>query len=176
MWFLNPRRVVFPCVCIALAFVFNVSVSNAQQATKVSGTISAAYTHQDTVVVGDEPGHLFSLALSEGKNVGATEQAMMGGAQVVNMAHSDLLMGNGTQRGYIRFAQDSDTTFANWQGKVTTTLAEDGTPVTTMEGTFSYIKGTGQFVNIKGNGTYKGKLTSKTSYTVEWQGEYSIGE
>ena len=176
MWFLNLRRITLPCLCICLALVLSVSISNAQQATKVSGTISAAYIQQDTISVGDEPGHLLSLTASAGTNAGATEEAMMAGAEVLNMAHSDLVMGNGKQWGYVRFAQGADTTFASWQGSVTTKLAEDGTPTIGLEGTFTYTKGTGQFVGIKGGGTYKGQFTSEAGYTAEWQGEYTISE
>ena len=173
MLFLSSRRGMLVCICLALAL--GISASNAQEATKVSGTISATYTHQDTIVVGDEPGHFLFLTASAGTNAGATEEAILAGAEVLNMAHSDLVMGNGKQWGYVRFAQGADTTFASWQGSVTTKPAEDGAPVTTMEGTFTYTKGTGQFLNIKGSGIYKGEFTSEKGYAAEWQGEYALG-
>jgi hypothetical protein len=34
--------------------------------------------------------------------------------------------------------------------------------------------GAGQYENITGNGTYNGQFTSKSEYTVEWEGEYSL--
>jgi hypothetical protein len=95
---------------------------------------------------------------------------------VVIRGYSDLVKGNGPQQGYIKFGQNGDTAIARWQGKATTTLSAEGTPMITFEGTFSFIKGTGQFENIEGNGTYKGKFISETSYMAEWQGEYVIKE
>ena len=53
-------------------------------------------------------------------------------------------------------------------------LSEDGTPVTTFEGTFTYISGKGAYENIYGNGTYKGKFITKNIYVVMWQAEYAI--
>ena len=74
----------------------------------------------------------------------------------------------------MKLTKKDDTVFAKWKGSVMTTLSAEGTPVTTFEGSFSYIKGTGHFENIHGGGTYKGRFISKTIYTVEWEGEYFI--
>ena len=58
-----------------------------------------------------------------------------------------------------------------WQGKVTTTLGPDQKPITRFEGTWSKLKGTGQYEGVTGAGSYRGRMTSPTDYTVEWNGE-----
>lgn len=174
MWFQIQGRVVTLFVCLVMALAFGTASLNAQDATKISGKITATYTQMDSVVVGDEMGHLLTLLVSEGDNVSTAEYGFMDGAKVTNMGYYDLVNGNGIQQGYIKLAAGDDMAFAKWEGKVTTVLDTAGTPVSSMKGTFTYIKGTGKFENIKGGGTYKGGFTSKTEYAVEWQGEYLI--
>ena len=52
-------------------------------------------------------------------------------------------------------------------GKVTTTLSPDKTPITTFQGTWNKVKGTGRYQGITGSGNYKGHFTSQTEYTVD---------
>jgi hypothetical protein len=98
----------------------------------------------------------------------------MDGAQIVNMSYNDLIQGSGVHNGYIKFTKNGDAIYAKWEGKVTTVQANEGAPTMSLEGIFAYINGTGEFENIKGNGTYKGEFISKTEYLVEWQADYSI--
>ena len=168
------RKATTLSIVLVIVLVICAVQLNAQQPTNISGKITAAATHQDSVIVGDVTNHKISLMVSEGTNVNTGESEFMDGAQVVNMSHSDLIQGNGIHQGYVRFTKDGDTTFAKWQGKVTTKVMPEGEPVTSFEGTYVYIKGTGSFENIKGEGTFKGEFTSKTEYTVEWQASYSV--
>jgi uncharacterized protein affecting Mg2+/Co2+ transport len=59
-------------------------------------------------------------------------------------------------------------------GKNATTISPEGKPVTTLEGSWTYTKGTGKYENIQGSGSYKGKLISRTIFIIEWEGEYFI--
>ncbi len=163
-------------ICLILALTFGFANLSAQEATKISGKLTATYSSLDSIVVGDVAGHTLSLSASEGKNANTGENMFMDGADIVNMSYSDLTQGNGVHIGYVKFTKNGDAIYAKWEGKVTTTQAAEGAPVTSFEGTFKYIKGAGKFENIKGSGTYKGKFTSKTEYSVEWQAEYSIGK
>ena len=174
MRFLTHGRVVALFVCLVMVLAFGTASLNAQDATMISGKFSATYTQMDSVVVGDEMGHLLTLSASEGDNVSTAEYGFMDGAKVTNTGYYDLVMGNGTQQGYIKLAAGEDMAFASWEGKVTTVLDTAGTPVSSFEGTFTYIKGSGKFEGIKGGGTYTGGLTSMTGYAVEWQGKYII--
>ena len=171
---LNRLTALF--VGLALIIAFTPAITMAQQMTKIAGEIKAVYTKQDTTAVGDTERHMLSFAVSEGANVSTAEHEFMDGAQTVNFSFSDLAGGNGPHQGYVKFTKNGDSAFAKWKGKVTTTLSAEDTPVTTFEGTTTWIKGTGKFVNIQGTGAYKGGFTSKTEYAVAWEGEYSIKE
>jgi len=160
--------------CLVLACVLVASNLYAEQPTKISGKITAEITRQDTVAVDDTEGHNMYLQVSEGTNSGDGEEGFMAGALVNNVAFADIVQGNGIHRGYVKFTKDGSSTFASWEGKVTTTPTSDSTSVISHEGTFSYTGGTGQFKNIKGGGKYRGKYTSTGGYVTEWQGEYSL--
>ena len=43
---------------------------------------------------------------------------------------------------------------------------------TTFEGTWEYVKGTGQYATAKGKETYQGQFLAKDRYSVRWRGEY----
>ena len=51
-----------------------------------------------------------------------------------------------------------------------TTVKEDGSWERTWEGTYKITGGTGKFKNIKGSGTYRGKVTAEGAFT-EFEGE-----
>jgi len=172
MGFVKQRSLAVVFVSLVLAFALFASNLSAQETTSVSGTITAAYTHEDSIVVGD--GHILTLGTSEGKNVNAGEHTFMDGAKIVNMSYSDLARGSGVHQGHILFISDADTVYAQWEGRVTTVLDAEGAPTTSFEGTVWYTAGTGQFVNIKGRGTYKGDFTSETGWSAQWQSRYVI--
>jgi len=176
MQFSKPRRTTTLSISFVIVLVFCAVGLNAQQSTEISGKITAAATHQDSIIVGDVTGHKISLMVSEGTNVNTGESEFMDGAQIVNMSYTDVIQGNGANQGYVRFTKGGDTTFAEWQGKIETKVMSEGDPVTYIEGTYIYIRGTGSFENIKGEGSFKGEFTSPTEYTVEWQGSYIIEE
>lgn len=161
-------------VSLALVFVFVVATSMAQQKNEIAGEITCAYIMQEKLNVGDTEGHVISLAQSEGTNISTGENEFMDGAKIVNMSFSDVVKGNGPHQGYIKYTQNGDSTFAGWNGKIATIFSDEGAPIITFEGIFTYIKGTGQFEGIQGSGTYKGKFISEKEYTVEWEGEYFI--
>lgn len=174
MRLLGLSKMVSLVICFALILIFSATTSLAQEATNISGKISATYAQQEKIGIGDTEGHMVSLAKSEGTNENTGEHAFMEGARTVNISYGDLVKGNGSHRGYVIFANNSDTTIAKWEGMVTTTLAPDSTLATTFEGTISYISGTGQYEGISGTGTYKGSFTSTDAYVVEWQGEFYL--
>ncbi len=170
------NRLTALIIGLALIIAFTPTMTAAQQMTKIAGEIKEAYVKQDSIVVGDAEGHNLTLAISEGLNVSTAAHEFMEGARTVVYSFGDLVGGSGPHQGYIKFTKNGDSAFAKWEGKVTTTLSAEGAPATTFEGTNTWIKGTGKFENIQGNGTYKGKFTSKTENTVEWESKYSIKE
>jgi hypothetical protein len=174
MIFPKTSNIISLVICVTLILVFSTATSKAQETTAISGKISAVYTHEDPIGIGDAEDHIVSLTKSEGTNANTGKQDFMDGARVFNTAFSDVVKGNGNHQGYVVFAKSSDTTIAKWKGAITTTSVSEEKSVTQMEGTFTYIYGTGKYKGISGSGTYKGSFTSKSEYSAEWQGEYIL--
>lgn len=142
---------------------------------KVAGKQTIAYTRQDRANVGDIEGHMVSLIESEGVNLSTGETEYMNGAQVFNVVTSDLVNFNGPIQGYSITKKKEDSVFGKFDGKISTTISADGTPVAVIEDVhLTWIKGTGQFKNIKGVAVAKGRYISKNIYLVDWEGEYWI--
>ncbi len=163
-----------PVVCLILLLAVMFIAVQADAQTKISGKMTMAYTKMDSIQIGDTDGHNMNLGESKGTNASTSDNGFMEGAEATNCSFGDLAMGSGPHQGYITFKVGDDITVGKWHGEVKTTMTAEGKPSTTFNGTFEYIKGAGQFENIKGGGTYKGQFTSKTEYTVEWEGEYSL--
>ncbi len=159
---------------LVLIFVLGVATLPAQQKIKVSGKHTLAYTPGVTINVGDTEDHIISLMEFEGTNVSTGKDKFMDGALDVGMTFADLVKGSGPHKGYGKMSLNGDAIFWKHQGKAATTLSPEAKPVTTIEGSFTWIKGTGKYENIQGSGTYKGKYISKTIVIVEWEGEYFI--
>jgi len=152
----------------ALFLFFSSATLNAK--TKISGMMKGTNTMTKDLGMPDAEGHVFQLTAAKGTNSGGE----MDGAQFENQTFSDLTNGNGKHQGYSTFTLGDDKWMLKFEGNVKTTTAEDGTHDMTFEGTFSFIRGEGKYKNIKGGGTYKGKLLSKTEWEGEWEGTYTI--
>lgn len=139
--------------------------------TKINGKHVYSFTDAKDFEVADTEGHVMSLRKAEGVNKSSGEGAFLNDAKMVNISFDDLVMGNGPHNGYTEMEKDGDKSVSKWQGKIETKM-QDGKPVTTFEGTFSFISGNGTFEKVVGGGgTYKGYFTSETSYEVDWEGE-----
>ncbi len=96
----------------------------------------------------------------------------MADADVVNVELTDLVRGTGIHQGYYTMGKGGDTTVAQWQGKVTTTMSADQRPMTSFNGTWKYVHGAGRYAGIKGSGTYKGQFVAADRYAVTWEGGF----
>jgi hypothetical protein len=143
---------------------------------KISGKTTNAYNKMERINADDVDGHMVSLLVAEGVNVSTGNTAFMDGAQVVTIATSDMVNFNGTFQGYTKFMKKGDTTFSKVEGKVTGTPTAEGNLVVLLEGTITFSKGTGQFENIQGSSSFKGRYLTNILYIIEWEGEYWINK
>ncbi len=173
MFNLSSNNTIKQLISLAVFFTLASLGVNAQQITKISGKMTCANVDGKAFENVSAEGHRFSISQAEGINVNTGLNAFMDGAQVNNISFADLVKGNGPYQGYIKLVKKDDAVNCKWQGKITTML-NDGIPLVTFEGTFSYINGSGAFKNIQGKGTFSGRFISKTIYIVEWEGEYLI--
>lgn len=162
---------------LALSFVFFLSAAvSAQEMMKISGKITAAYTDENIIEVGDVEGHTIAFIASEGTNASTGESAFLDGGKVMNYSMGDLVKGNGPQHGYVKLMMGEDGAICKWEHKVVTTMSGEGKPMISFEGKFTYTGGMGKYAGIKGGGTYKGSFVAEKEYVVDWQGEYALGE
>ena len=167
---MKNSKVVIVLLLFSVLFLF-VSSATLNAKTNISGKFTGKITKQEKVEVADAEGHVIQLSVSLGTNAGGE----MDGAKFENDTFSDTKKGNGMHQGYSTLTLNGDKTISKFEGKVTTTMSEDGKPNTTFEGTFTFIGGEGKYKNIKGGGTYKGKYISETEWETEWEGSYDIG-
>jgi hypothetical protein len=68
--------------------------------------------------------------------------------------------GNGTHRGYeVLIFKNGDTAYSKFEGTHRVTTKEGGAFEVNYEGMQSFLGGTGTYKDIKGPGTYKGRIT-----------------
>jgi hypothetical protein len=167
------RKAIMPGLLVLLiAGIFLTGQAQAQ--TSISGKMTMAYTEMDSLVVGDTEGHYMMLGKAQGSNANAEEGGFMDGADITDLLFSDLIMGNGSNEGYVIFKSGEDMAMGKWKGAVKTTMTEEGTPDVTFKGTWEYIKGAGKYKGITGSGTYEGHFTTMTEFIVNWEGEYTL--
>jgi len=174
MFRLKTNTLIKYVICFVLVYSVVSLDAIAQQMTKISGKMTLANIERQAYETGYTEGHSLALGQAEGINVSTGTNAFMDKAQVVNFSFSDLIKGNGPYQGYIKLAKQNDAVYCKWQGNIKTVLGDGGAPITSFEGTFSYVNGSGAFKNIQGKGTFRGSFISKTIHTVDWEGEYSI--
>ena len=162
-------------VGIIAAFVV-VSLSFSAQAAekkKVMGTNKHGPLISRTVVPpapGDDPKHEL-VALMIRRDTTTSPDPHWDGTEQIVYEQIDQVEGTGTHRGYYRrLFKNGDTDYGPFEGKQKTTFKEDGSWEATWEGTYKVTGGTGNFKNIKGAGTYRGKATAQGAST-EWEGE-----
>jgi hypothetical protein len=144
------------------------------EAAKVSGKFTVKYSQQHQLPVTDAAGPVLLANEARGTNTNTGGTDYMNGATVTSIEIADLTRGNGIQQGYITFSKNGESSVSRWNGKVHTTLSADKQPVTTFDGTWTKISGSGRYEEVSGSGRYQGKMVSPTEYVVEWEGELGM--
>lgn len=160
-------------VALPLAALAATAWSRREPPSRIAGTFIVQYTEQHPLNVADAAGHMLLLGRVEGRNRSTGPTPYMDGGAVTNLEFADLVQGNGPHQGYILMSKDADSVISKWSGRVSTTLSADKKPITTFEGTWTKVKGTGRYQAVTGSGSYKGHFTSQSEYTVDWKGEIS---
>lgn len=140
----------------------------------VSGRFTMKYSQQHALPVTDAAGPVLLANEAKGTNSNTGRTDYMNGAGATSIEIADLTQGNGPHQGYVTFSKDGERSVNRWNGKVTTTLSADNQPVTTFEGTWTKLSGTGRYEGVTGNGRYKGRMLSPTEFVVEWNGELNL--
>jgi hypothetical protein len=162
---------------LGLAVLLVAFAGSALAQTQVSGTLKCGDNQnkgdiQNTVEVGDHPGHLLIV----GKGT-CTWSAPLEIAGLKSTAHTGASVTevNGAKfqdHGYaVITMENGDKVYARNQDSGTTT---EGGKASTYEGTWSFTGGTGKLKGLKGKGTYKGAGATDGITTAQIEGEYSL--
>jgi hypothetical protein len=127
-------------------------------------------TTNSTLKVPDVEGH--TNILFEAKGIVFYEK--WGSALAYMTNTSNLIKGTGTFQGYAHTTfPDGSTITLRFEGK-----SKGGgigiTGMTSPEGTWTYVKGTGKFENIKGRGTMKSYVLGIGQFYTDSEGEYTL--
>lgn len=153
--------------------VLALAPSPARERVSIAGTFTMAYVKRERIQIPDAEGHVLMVAEARGSNRNTGPTDFMSASEAIVLEALDLVQGNGSTQGYVIQAKHADSVFVATKGRVATTMSSQGSPSTSFEGDWTVLKAAGQYQGIKGSGTFKGRFTSPTEYTVDWKGEYS---
>jgi hypothetical protein len=161
-------------VILSLFFALEAGLAFAQEKIKFAFKQTHATVKSEALEIGDVKGHYAGFRHYEGAMEVIEGPKVLEGAQITGVSLWDLIQGNGSAHGYTKAVKGPNSVVMKWQLQVVPSTLPDGTPVTTYEGPFTFTNGTGEFENIRGGGTAKGKYISRNISITEPQGEYWI--
>jgi len=136
--------------------------------TDFSGSFSGRVRVLNTISLSDVSGHELQTVEITGPQTSTDPN--WNAARVTYWGVSDVVAGNGTQRGYyVNERADGSRDCGTFEGKVTTNQGG-----TVIDGTWRSSQGTGMFAGLTGQGTYKTRMTSPTELECTWQGRYEL--
>ena len=136
----------------------------------ISGSFTGKITQQFGMPLDDQPNHL--LAIAEVKGTQKSPDPLWNDSKISYWGVNDLLAGEGSQTGYfITVHPDGGRDFGTFEGKVTSAGG-----VMTVEGTFVFTGGDGQYRGITGSGTFKTIAKSETELEATWNGAYELAK
>jgi hypothetical protein len=141
---------------------------------RVSGKFAMKYSQQHPLPAGGQSAPIVLASEAKGTNTNTGQTEYMNGAAVTIVETADLTQGSGPHQGYVTFSKGGETTLNRFSGRVATRLSETKQPITTFEGTWTKISGSGRYEGVTGQGRYKGRMVSPTEFEVEWAGDLNL--
>jgi len=136
----------------------------------MSGSFSGTITRQFGLDLNDQSNHV--IAIAEVNGTQSASDPLWNGSTITYWGINDLLNGEGTQTGYFNnLHPDGGRDIGTFEGKVSNA---GGTM--TVEGTFKFTGGDGQYRGITGGGTFKTVAKSATEVEATWQGSYELAK
>jgi hypothetical protein len=136
----------------------------------ISGSFSGKVTQQFGLPLNDQSNHL--LAIAEVNGIQKSPDPLWNDSKISYWGINDLLNGEGSQTGYFNNVHpDGGRDFGTFEGKVS---GSGGTM--TVEGTFKFTGGDGQYRGLTGGGTFKTVTKSETEVEATWNGAYELAK
>ena len=136
----------------------------------ISGSFSGRITQQFGLPLNDQSNH--QIAIAEVNGTQSSPDPLWNDAKITYWGVNDLLNGEGSQTGYYTTVHpDGGRDFGTFEGKVS---SAGGTM--TVEGTFKFTGGEGQYRGVTGDGTFKTVAKSETDVEATWNGTYELAK
>ena len=134
----------------------------------ITGSFSGKITKQSALPLADQPNH--DLSIAEVSGTQQSPDALWNNSKITYWGVTDLINGKGSQRVYFNNVHpDGGRDFGTFEGEATATGAS-----MTVEGTFKFTGGDGQYRGISGGGTFKTVMKSETELEATWEGKYEL--
>jgi hypothetical protein len=136
----------------------------------VTGSFSGKITKQSGLLLTDQPNH--ELGIAEVSGTQKSADPLWNDAKIAYWGITDLLDGKGTQRGYYNNVHgEGGRDWGTFEGQVTT--AGGGM---TVEGTWKFAGGDGEYRGVTGGGNFKIVMKSETELEATWDGNYELAK
>lgn len=136
----------------------------------IQGSFSGKITKQSAMALTDQPNHEMNIAEISGTQTSA--DPLWDDSKITYWGVTDLLNGQGSQHGYYNNVHgDKGRDWGTFEGKVT---AAGG--AVTVDGTYKFSGGDGEFRGLTGGGKFKTVLKSETELECSWEGNYELAK
>jgi hypothetical protein len=116
----------------------------------------------------DQPNH--GMGIAEVNGTQSSPDPLWNNSNITYWGVTDLLDGKGSQRGYFNNVHtDQGRDFGTFEAQVTVTGGG-----MTVEGTFKFAGGDGNYRGITGGGKFKTVMKSETELEASWEGNYEL--
>ena len=164
----KTNHIMVITLSLALLVLLAAPFVQAAERGKVTARVVWYATKFQSIPVDDVEGHI--IFVLEAKGIAFEEP--WGAALGKSSGTSDVTKGLGSSEAYIvnTYPDGSTTTF---KAKSWATSAERGNTVA-GEGTWTYVRGTGKFQGIQGEGTLKFWVLGPGQWYGDYEGEYTL--
>ncbi len=136
----------------------------------ITGSFSGRITKLSAMPLTDQPNHEISIAEISGTQTSA--DPLWNNSKITYWGVTDLLDGKGSQRGYFNNVHpDEGRDWGTFESQVT---AAGG--AMTVEGTYKFAGGDGQYRGLTGGGKFKTVMKSETELEGRWEGNYELAK
>jgi uncharacterized cupin superfamily protein len=134
----------------------------------ITGNLKGKSAVHTQVSLSDTPEH--ALLLTVGNATQTSNDEHFNNVKHTSWGTADLTRGHGQQHGYfMNEASNGDRSCGTFECKVSTVNG-----LLTMEGSWTFTHGTGQYSGITGNGKFHGRMTSPTDSETSYEGSYQL--
>jgi hypothetical protein len=118
----------------------------------------------------DQPNHEMNIAEVSGTQESA--DPLWNNSKITYWGFTDLLDGKGSQHGYYNNVHaDKGRDWGTFEGKVRTAGGR-----MTVEGTYKFTGGDGEYGGLTGGGKFKTVMKSETEIECSWEGNYKLAK